>query len=222
VNLIEEEVKLIAVVLRKETRTYFLAKPDFQVKLFDKVIVDLDGELKHAIVKKTLVKMDKKRWDIIRAKGFTGKIIRIADAKDIARLEKLEEKEQDAFRICKQKIKEYNLPMHLVQTVWDESEKKYIFYFTADSRIDFRELVKALIKTFNRKIQLWQVGARDAMRLLGGCGPCGFSLCCTAFLDELESVELIYAKMQNLPPNPAKITGSCGKLVCCLRYELDI
>jgi cell fate regulator YaaT (PSP1 superfamily) len=110
--------------------------------------------------------------------------------------------------------------MHLVESEWDDKEKKFIFYFTAESRVDFRELVKDLIKTFNCKIQLWQVGARDAMKFFGGYGPCGLPLCCTNSLRQLESVELSFARMQNLPMNTAKITGACGKLVCCLRYEL--
>ena len=221
-NITEEKVKLIGVVFRKDMKTYYLPKPHFPVRLFDKVIVETNGELKIATVRRPLVELDVKRWDIIRSRDIIGHVLRKANEKDLSYLEKLERKEKDAFKICRKKIKEHNLPMHLVETEWDEKEKKFIFYFTADSRVDFRELVKDLVKTFNCKIQLWQVGARDAMKFFGGYGPCGQPLCCTNFLRQMESVELSFARMQNLPMNTAKITGACGKLVCCLRYELNL
>lgn len=221
-SLATENVRLVSVSFRKDARSYFLPKPNFRVKLFDEVIVSVDGDLKFAKIKRPLVIMDVERWDIVRERGDMGRIIRIATPKDIVYLRKLEEKEKEAFLICKEKIRQYGLPMHLIETIWDEKEKKYIFYFTANSRVDFRELVKDLAKTFNKKIQLWQVGARDAMRFFGGYGPCGLPLCCNTFLNEMESVELAYTRTQKLPPNPAKVTGNCSKLVCCLRYELDI
>ncbi len=221
-DLVKEKVRLVSVSLRKDARSYFLPRPNFRIKLFDEVVVDVDGDLKFATIKRPLVIMDVRRWDIIRARSIIGKVVRIATSKDLLYLKKLEEKEKEAFLICKGKIKHYGLPMHLIETIWDEKDKKYIFYFTADSRVDFRELVKDLIKTFNKKIQLWQVGARDAMRFFSAYGPCGLPLCCNTFLNEIESVELVYARMQNLPPNPTKVTGGCCKLVCCLRYELDI
>ncbi len=221
-NITEEKVKLIGVVFRKDMKTYYLPKPYFPVRLFDKVIVQTNGELKIAMVRRPLVELDVKRWDIIRSRDIIGHVLRKANEKDLSHLEKLERKEKEAFQICRKKIKEHNLPMHLVETEWNEKEKKFVFYFTADSRVDFRELVKDLVKTFNCKIQLWQVGARDAMKFFGGYGPCGQPLCCTNFLRQMESVELSFARMQNLPMNTAKITGACGKLVCCLRYELNL
>ena len=146
-NLTEEKAKLVSISLRKNTKMYFLPKPDFELKLFDKVVVDLNGDLKFAYVKRPLVIMNLKRWDTIRARSFTGRILRIATEKDLSHLKKLEDKEKNAFLICKKKIKHYDLPMHLVETIWDEKEKKYIFYFTSDSRVDFRELVKDLAPT---------------------------------------------------------------------------
>jgi cell fate regulator YaaT (PSP1 superfamily) len=220
VNTTEEKVKLIGVVFRKNMKTFYLPKPHFPVKLFDKVIIEVSGNLKIATVRRPLVLLDVKRWDIIRSRDIIGHVIRKATEKDLLYLKKLDLKEKEAFEICRKKIKEHNLPMHLVESEWDDKEKKFIFYFTAESRVDFRELVKDLIKTFNCKIQLWQVGARDAMKFFGGYGPCGLPLCCTNSLRQLESVELSFARMQNLPMNTAKITGACGKLVCCLRYEL--
>ena len=219
-NTTEEKVKLIGVVFRKNMKTFYLPKPHFPVKLFDKVIIEASGDLKIATVRRPLVLLDVKRWDIIRSRDIIGHVIRKATEKDLLYLKKLDLKEKGAFEICRKKIKEHDLPMHLVESEWDDKEKKFIFYFTAESRVDFRELVKDLIKTFNCKIQLWQVGARDAMKFFGGYGPCGLPLCCTNSLRQLESVELSFARMQNLPMNTAKITGACGKLVCCLRYEL--
>ena len=219
-NTTEEKVKLMGVVFRKNMKTFYFPKPHFPVKLFDKVIVELNGNLKIAIVRRPLVLLDVKRWDIIRSRDIIGHVIRKATEKDLSYLKKLDSKEKEALEICRKKIKEHSLPMHLVESEWDDKEKKFIFYFTAESRVDFRELVKDLVKTFNCKIQLWQVGARDAMKFFGGYGPCGLPLCCTNSLRQLESVELSFARMQNLPMNTAKITGACGKLVCCLRYEL--
>ncbi len=219
-NITEEKVKLIGVAFRKNMKTFFLPKPHFSVKLFDKVVVKTNGDLKIATVRRPLIELDVKRWDIIRSRDIIGHVLRKANDRDISYLNKLEEKEKNAFDICRKKIREYNLPMHLVESEWNDKEKKFIFYFTAESRVDFRELVKDLVKTFNCKIQLWQVGARDAIKFFGGYGPCGLPLCCTNSLRQLESVELSFARMQNLPLNTAKITGVCGKLVCCLRYEL--
>ncbi len=222
-NTVTEKVKLVGVVFRKNVKTFYLPKPRFPVKLFDKVVTEVNENLQFATIRRPLIIMDVKRWDTIRARdNITGRVLRVANEKDLSYLAKLEEKEESAFEICRKKVKEHNLPMHLVASEWDDREKKYIFYFTADSRVDFRELVKDLVRTFNSKIQLWQVGARDAMRFFGGYGPCGYPLCCTNSLRRLESVELSFARMQNLPMNTAKITGACGKLVCCLRYELNL
>lgn len=219
-NLTEDKVILASVFYRKDMKQYFIAKPDFSVKPFDRVMVDHNGELKLARVINSYLKMDAKRWDNLRSEGHGGKIIRIANDKDLSYISKLEEKENSAFNICKEKITNLQLPMHLIETIWSENEKKYTFFFTADARVDFRELVKELVSAFQSKIQLWQVGARDAMKFFGGFGPCGFHTCCTGFLRDIETVELAYARMQNLPVNAAKITGACGKLMCCLRYEL--
>jgi len=223
VNITEEKVKLVGIAFRKNVKTYYLPKPHFPVKLFDRVVVEVNGSLQFATIRRPSINMDVKRWDIIRARdNVIGRVLRVANEKDLSYLSKIEEKENSAFEVCRKKIKEHDLPMHLVASEWSEKEKKYIFYFTADSRVDFRELVKDLVKTLNSKIQLWQVGARDAMRFFGGYGPCGYPLCCTNALRHLESVELSFARMQNLPMNTAKITGACGKLVCCLRYELNL
>jgi len=221
VNLTEDKVTLVSIFYRKDMKQYFVAKPDFPLKPFDRVMVDFNGELKLAKIINPIVKMDVKGWDTLRAEGHGGKILRIANDKDLANVNKLEEKENEAFKICKEKINKLQLPMHLIETIWVESEKMYIFYFTADARVDFRDLVKELVPTFQSKIQLWQVGARDAMKFFGGFGPCGYPLCCNGSLRDIETIELCFARMQNLSLNASKITGACGKLMCCLRYELN-
>jgi|GEM_PF-1158046 len=217
---VKESIMLVSLLLRKDKRNYYFAKPDFPLKSGDMVIIENNNILNLGKVVSPFIKMDVTPWDKIREKQSQGRILRIANEHDIVFFSKLTEKEANAFKTCKDKIAIHNLPMHLVEAIWDENEKKYIFYFTADSRIDFRDLVKDLAATFNARIQLWQVGARDAMRFFGGLGPCGYPTCCTSFLKDIEAIELSYARMQNLPMNATKLTGACGKLVCCLRYEL--
>ncbi len=217
---VKEKIVLVSLSLRKDCRIYYNTKPNFQVEPKQMVIIEAENELKLGKIINPSVSMDILQWDEIKERTKTGRILRIANAHDTVFFDKLLEKENGAFKICKEKIAQHELPMHIIEAIWDESEKKYIFYFTADSRIDFRELVKDLVSTFNTRIQLWQVGARDAMRFFGGLGPCGFPICCTTFLRDIEGVELSFARLQNLPMNVSKLTGACGKLVCCLRYEL--
>ncbi len=218
---VQEKIKLVGFLFRKEYRIRFAPKPDFSIDIGDMVVVEKNGTLNLAKVVRQTVVMDVSRWDSIAEKGGQCRVLRKANHDDFKYFDKISEKEKAAFKTCKEKIAKHNLPMHLFETIWDDHEKKYIFYFTAESRVDFRELLKDLVSTFNTKIQLWQVGARDAMKFFGGLGPCGYTLCCTTFLGDIESVELSFARMQNLPMNVAKLTGSCGRLVCCLRYELQ-
>jgi len=128
-------------------------------------------------------------------------------------------KEQEAFDICEEKIKNHGLPMKLVQVEYTFDVNKIIFYFTADGRIDFRELVKDLAAVFRTRIELRQIGVRDEAKLMGGIGCCGRPLCCNTFLGEFEPVSIRMAKDQNLSLNPTKISGICGRLMCCLKYE---
>ena len=131
------------------------------------------------------------------------------------------QKEQEAFEICEEKIKKHGLPMKLVQVEYTFDVNKIIFYFTADGRIDFRELVKDLAAVFRTRIELRQIGVRDEAKLMGGIGCCGRPLCCNTFLGEFEPVSIRMAKEQNLSLNPTKISGICGRLMCCLKYEND-
>ncbi len=147
------------------------------------------------------------------------KIVRLADAVDIARIKENREKIKEVMKTCNVKISEHKLKMKLVEGEFSFDCSKIIFYFTAEERVDFRELVKDLAKMFKARIELKQVGVRDEAKILGGFGSCGRELCCGMFLSNFEPVSIKQAKDQNLPLNPAKISGLCGRLMCCLAYE---
>lgn len=146
-------------------------------------------------------------------------VIRVASAEDIKKHEENKSKEIDAFDICLDKIAEHALDMKLIDVEYTFDNNKVIFYFTADGRIDFRELVKNLASIFKTRIELRQIGVRDEAKMLGGLGPCGRPLCCSSFLGDFASVSIKMAKEQNLSLNPTKISGICGRLMCCLNYE---
>lgn len=147
------------------------------------------------------------------------KIIRKASDVDIKQVEINRAKEKEAFKACLKKIEEHGLPMKLVDVEYTFDANKIIFYFTADGRIDFRELVKDLAAIFRTRIELRQIGVRDEAKMLGGLGTCGRGLCCASFLGEFDPVSIRMAKDQNLSLNPTKISGICGRLMCCLKYE---
>lgn len=147
------------------------------------------------------------------------KIDRIATAEDLSIMEEYEEKEEQALEICKEKIAFHNLPMKLVRAHYLFEELKILFFFTADTRVDFRNLVKDLVAIFKMRIELRQIGVRDEARILGGCGVCGRTLCCHGVTDKLVPVSIKMAKDQNLSLNSLKISGPCGRLLCCLAYE---
>lgn len=130
--------------------------------------------------------------------------------------------EQEAFRLCRRHIEKLGLPMHLVRVERFFNGSKIIFYFTAESRVDFRELVKALVQEFRTRVEMRQIGVRHETQMTGGLGPCGRELCCTSFLNKFDSVSIKMAKTQDLPLNPAKISGLCNRLLCCLTYEYEI
>lgn len=148
-------------------------------------------------------------------------VIRKADAEDDQRVIDNKAKEQEAFSVCEQKILAHNLPMKLIDVELTFDNSKLIFYFTADGRIDFRELVKDLAAVFKTRIELRQIGVRDEAKMLGGLGPCGLTLCCSTFLGDFHPVSIKMAKEQDLSLNPTKISGLCGRLMCCLKYEED-
>lgn len=149
------------------------------------------------------------------------KVIRVADAKDKLIVEENKKAAKEAYEICLTKVEEHGLDMKLVDVEYTFDRNKVIFYFTADGRVDFRELVKDLAAIFRTRIELRQIGVRDEAKMLGGIGPCGRMLCCSTFLGDFDPVSIKMAKDQNLSLNPTKISGLCGRLMCCLKYEND-
>jgi len=149
------------------------------------------------------------------------KVLRAATEEDSIQVNQNKKDAQEALNLCTEKIQEHKLEMKLVDVEYTFDRNKIIFYFTADGRIDFRELVKDLATIFRTRIELRQIGVRDEAKLLGGIGPCGRLLCCSTFLGDFEPVSIKMAKDQNLSLNPAKISGVCGRLMCCLKYEND-
>lgn len=150
------------------------------------------------------------------------RVIRVAAAEDIAQIQENKKKIEEAMATCGQKITEHKLNMKLVNAEYSFDRSKFVFYFTAEGRVDFRELVKDLARQFKARIELRQIGVRDEARMFGGYGSCGRLLCCKSFLKDFEPVTVRMAKEQNLPLNPTKISGLCGRLMCCLGYEYQV
>lgn len=149
------------------------------------------------------------------------KIVRMADEKDVVQYQENLKKKEKAINLCQEKIDKHGLEMKLIDVEYTFDNSKIIFYFTADGRVDFRELVKDLAGVFRMRIELRQIGVRDEAKMLGGIGACGRSLCCSSWLADFEPVSIKMAKVQNLSLNPSKISGICGRLMCCLKYEND-
>ena len=150
------------------------------------------------------------------------KVLRLVNEEDRKIYEECRKKEKDAFEVCKKKIKEHNLDMNLTEVECKFDNSKLLFYFTADGRIDFRELVKDLAAIYKTRIELRQIGVRDEVKRIGGNGVCGRELCCCSFLSDFETVSIKMAKEQNISLNPSKISGNCGRLMCCLKYEQEV
>jgi len=157
----------------------------------------------------------------VGASGSLMAIKRKATDDDMATLELISQKEKEAFSFCVKRIVERNMPMKLVRTEYQFDSSKAIFYFTADGRVDFRDLVKDLAHTFHTRIEMRQIGVRDESKMIGGIGICGRELCCCSFLRDFQPVSVKMAKEQNLALNPTKISGQCGRLLCCLDYEYE-
>ncbi len=148
-------------------------------------------------------------------------IIRVATKRDLDKIEQNKRNEKEAFKICEEKIAKHKLNMNLVDVECTFDNNKLLFYFTSENRVDFRELVKDLASVFRTRIELRQIGVRDEAKMLGGLGICGRPFCCKSFLGDFQPVSIKMAKDQNLSLNPAKISGTCGRLMCCLKYEQD-
>jgi len=148
-------------------------------------------------------------------------VIRIATEEDLKKMQENRSLEKEALETCKQKVDARHLNMNMIDAEWQLDHNRITFYFTSENRVDFRELVRELASIFKTRIELRQIGVRDAARRIGGCGVCGRELCCSIFLKECESISLQFAKDQLLPTNPSRLTGICGRLKCCLSYERD-
>lgn len=207
-------VTVIGVSFKLAGKIYYFDPAGFELKQGDQVIVEtVRGiEFGKVMIGPREVSEDKVTSPL-------KKVIRIATPEDRAQLKENEEKSKKAFEICLQKIKQHQLEMKLVDVEYTFDRSKIIFYFTADGRIDFRELVKDLAAVFKTRIELRQIGVRDEAKMLGGLGPCGRPLCCATFLGEFEPVSIKMAKEQNLSLNPVKISGICSRLMCCLKFE---
>jgi cell fate regulator YaaT (PSP1 superfamily) len=208
---------VVGVRFKRAGKIYYFDPGDLDVQAGQKVIVEtVRGiELGDVAVGPKMVREE----DVVAP---LKQVIRIATPEDIATEKENKEKEKKAFDICQEAIAKHNLEMKLVDVEYTFDANKVIFYFTADGRVDFRELVKDLASIFKTRIELRQIGVRDEAKMLGGLGPCGRSLCCATFLGDFEPVSIKMAKEQNLSLNPTKISGICGRLMCCLKYEEDV
>jgi cell fate regulator YaaT (PSP1 superfamily) len=208
---------IICVLSQRSGKLLRVQKENFDIKEGDHVIIEseLGGEL--AVVKKTSGKI----CSGTKPAANVAKIVSIASEDDIKKFAWLEKKEQRAFQFCLQRIKARNLPMKLVRVRYFFNEKKGIFYYTADGRIDFRMLVKDLAKEFKMRIEMRQIGVRDEAKMIGGLGVCGRTLCCFSFMKNFEPVTIQKAKKQQIVINPTKISGLCGRLMCCLAFEQE-
>ena len=208
---------IVGIRFKKPGKIYFFDPGYLKMNQKDKVIVEtsLGEEIGEVVINKRSIPEDK----IVAP---LKKVIRIATSKDLKHAEENKKKEKEAFKICEEKIKKYKLDMHLTDVECKFDNSKILFYFTADGRIDFRELVKDLASVFKTRIELRQIGVRDEVKRIGGNGVCGRELCCCSFLGDFETVSIKMAKEQNISLNPSKISGNCGRLMCCLKYEQEV
>ncbi len=207
---------IVGVRFKKPGKIYFFDPGNLKIKKDSYVIVETaTGEAYgEAVIVNRLIPENKLTSPL-------KPVIRIATYKDIKHNEDNKRKEKEAMKICLEKIQKHKLDMKLIDVEYKFDNSKIIFYFTADGRIDFRELVKDLAAIFKVRIELRQIGVRDEIRRMGGNGVCGRELCCCSFLGNFETVSIKMAKEQNISLNPSKISGNCGRLMCCLKYEQD-
>ena len=207
-------VKVIGVRFRAAGKIYFFDPLDFKIETGDHVIVETARGMEYGMVVLGIREVDESKV-VQPLKAVT----RIATPEDDEIELKNKQKEKEAFAICLEKIKKHQLEMKLIDAEYTFDNNKVLFYFTADGRIDFRELVKDLAAVFKTRIELRQIGVRDETKILGGIGICGRPLCCHTYLPEFIPVSIKMAKEQNLSLNPTKISGVCGRLMCCLKNE---
>ena len=208
--------EVISVKFKPEGRAYFFDPSDIRADVGDIVVVETARGIECATVCEGVKKVD----DIKIVKPLK-KVLRLADSVDKRKMEENRKKADEAFKLCEKKIIEHNLDMKLVDVEYAFDGTKILFYFTSDGRVDFRDLVKDLAGSFHTRIELRQIGVRDEAKMLGGLGICGQPFCCARFLDDFQTVYIKMAKEQGLSLNPTKISGSCGRLMCCLKYEQE-
>ena len=208
---------IIGVRFKKLGKIYFFNPKRLRVRKGDKVIVETaqGEEYGEVMIPNRWVQDDKIVLPLKR-------VIRIANYRDHKHYEECRRKEKETFDVCLKKIKEHKLDMTLTDVEYKFDNSKILFYFTADGRIDFRELVKDLAAIYKTRIELRQIGVRDEVKRIGGNGICGRELCCCSFLSDFETVSIKMAKEQNMSLNPSKISGNCGRLMCCLKYEDNV
>lgn len=208
---------IIGIRFKKLGKIYFFNPKGLKVKKGDKVIVETTQgeEYAEVLIPNRYVEDDK----IVAP---LKKVLRIATYKDTKRFEECKKIEKEAFKVCEEKIKTHKLNMVLTEVECKFDNSKIIFYFTADGRIDFRDLVRDLAAIYKTRIEMRQIGVRDEVKRIGGNGVCGRELCCCTFLSDFETVSIKMAKEQNISLNPSKISGNCGRLMCCLKYENEV
>ncbi len=209
--------KVIGVRFRKAGKVYFFSPGKFQIEQGSYVIVETARGVEYGWV--VTGPKEVKDEEVVQP---LKSVIRLATDQDRRTVEKNKEREREAFQICQEKIQKHGLEMKLIDAEYTFDNNKVLFYFTADGRIDFRDLVKDLASVFRTRIELRQIGVRDETKIRGGIGICGRSLCCSTYLSEFSAVSIRMAKEQNLSLNPTKISGVCGRLMCCLTNEQEI
>lgn len=209
-------VTVVGVRFKKAGKIYYFNPGDLQVAAGDGCIVETSRGVEFAEI--VISPKSVAESEVVQP---LKQVLRSATAEDYERLERNKERAQEAFEVAVRKIEEHKLPMRLLEAEFTLDDSKLLFSFTAEGRVDFRELVKDLASIFRTRIELRQVGVRDEAKMVGGLGSCGRSLCCATFLGDFEPVSIKMAKDQNLSLNPTKISGVCGRLMCCLKFESE-
>ncbi len=209
--------RIIGVRFKRLGKIYFFDPKWLEVKKGESVVVETSQgeEIAEVVVPNRMIEEEK----IVAP---LKKVLRLASQKDLKHAEECRKKEKEAFGVCNKKIKEHKLEMTLTDVEYKFDNSKILFYFTADGRVDFRDLVKDLAAIYKTRIELRQIGVRDEVKRIGGNGVCGRELCCCSFLNDFETVSIKMAKEQNISLNPSKISGNCGRLMCCLKYEQNV
>ena len=210
-------IKIVGVRFKNAGKIYYFDPVDFEIEQNTDVVVETARGLEYG-----KVVVGPKEIEEEKLISLLKPIIRIATDEDKAIYRENKERAKETFEICQQKIKEHDLTMFLIDCEYTFDRNKLIFYFTAEGRIDFRELVKDLAAIFKTRIELRQIGVRDEAKSIGGLGTCGRPLCCSSWLGDFQPVSIKMAKDQSLSLNPTKISGICGRLFCCLKYEHDV